>query len=145
MRRHVWPVVVGLLVAVTEPGAAQRSTTPAVTLEEPRPLPVFPVALVPFSVSRELCQGGRQPSVSLTVRDVLADEVATLRLRRDPRVPLREARIGCGSFVAVWDGTVDGGRRLAPPQIYYLRLTADTGAGRPPSRTVRMLVSPGGR
>ena len=140
MRRHVWPVVVGLLLAVSERGAAQRPTTPAVTIEDPRPLPVLPAALVPFRLSRELCRGGRQPLVSLKVRDVLAKEVATLRLWRDPGVLLDGARTGCGEFVAVWDGTVDGGRRLAPPQIYYLTLTADTGAGRPPSTTVNVRV-----
>lgn len=136
----MWPAVVGLLVAVPGTGAAQRPTAPAVTLEDPRPLPVLPAALVPFRLSRELCRGGRQPLVSLKVRDVLAKEVATLRLRRDPGTRLEAARIGCGEFVAVWDGTVDNGRRLAPPQIYYLTLTADTGAGRPPSTTVNVRV-----
>jgi hypothetical protein len=29
----------------------------------------------------------------------------------------------CGSYVAIWDGTIDGGTRLARPGIYYLRLS----------------------
>ena len=139
MRRPVWPVV-GLLVAVAQTGTAQRPSTPAVTIEAPRPLPVLPAALVPFTIARDLCQGARRPLVSLKVRDVLAKEVATLRLRATNRILLDAAPIGCGSFVAVWDGTIDEGRRLAVPQIYYLTLTADTGAGRPPSATRNVRV-----
>ena len=79
MRRLVGLAVAGLLVANALPLASQRPGAPtAVKLEEPRPAPVFPVAIVPFSIPTELCRGGRQPVVTLAVHDAIAKPVETL-------------------------------------------------------------------
>jgi hypothetical protein len=124
MRRLVVPVVGLLLAVVMVPSAsAQRPGQAAtVSLEEPRPNPVFPAALVPFTLGSEICRDGGQPVVSLKVYNVLAQPVATLRLRGRQGEVLDERPFRCGAHVATWDGTIAGGTRVAPPGIYYVQL-----------------------
>lgn len=124
MRRLVVPVVGLLLAVVMVPSAsAQRpGQMAAVTLEEPRPNPVFPAALVPFTLQSEICRDGGQPVVSLKVYNVLAQPVATLRLRGRQGEVLGERPLRCGAHVATWDGTIAEGTRVAPPGIYYVQL-----------------------
>ncbi len=142
MRRLVVPGVASLLVAAAVPAAAQRPASPsAVKLEEPRPAPVYPVALVPFTIPAELCRGGRTPEVSLQVHDALIKPVHTLRLRSRGREPIERLALRCGRHVAVWDGTIEGGSRIAPPFVYYLYLTV-TLPGSPPLRDTFKLVVP---
>ncbi len=126
MRWPVQPRVAWLLVALTSPLAAQRpARPPVVTLEEPRPAPVFPLALVPFTIPSEMCQGGRTPVVTFRVYDNINNPVRTLRLRGNlPRL-LDGRALRCGRHVAVWDGTINDGTRVAPPNVYYLYLTAE--------------------
>lgn len=143
MHRLVVPGVAWLLVAVSSPAAAQRpATPPAVKLEEPRPAPVFPVALVPFSIPGELCRGGVLPEVSLQVNDALIRPVHTLRLRDRSRRPLDRLPLRCGSHVAIWDGTIDDGSRIAPPFVYYLSLTVTLPGTRPLRDTFKLVVPP---
>lgn len=124
MRRLVLPVMGLLLAAVMVPSAsAQRpGQEPTVALEEPRPSPVFPAALVPFTLGSEICRDGNQPVVSLKVYNVLAQPVATLRLRGRQGEVLEERPLRCGAYVATWDGTIAEGTRVAPPGIYYVQL-----------------------
>lgn len=127
MRRFFRPGL-GLLLGgvVAQPAAAQRSTTPPViALEEPRANPVLPAAFVPFSIASEVCRGGHVPRVSLQVYNVLAERVATLRLRDRPAAVLDSMPLRCGQFVGLWDGTVAKGTRAAPPGIYYFILSVD--------------------
>jgi hypothetical protein len=138
MRRPVWSVLLGLLFAVAHPGAAQqRSTAPAMTLEAPRPLPILPAVLVPFQVADRLCGGGQTVLTTLKVYDGLAREVGVLRLRDGDRSPLNGTDIGCGRFVAVWDGTLDNGSRLATNGVYSIQLRV-SGVARP--RAVLLVV-----
>ena len=65
------------------------------------------------------------PIVGLRVYNVLAQPVAVLRLRGRNFTPLDRTRLRCGAYVALWDGTLDGGTRAASPGIYYLQLTVD--------------------
>lgn len=132
MRRLYWSVVGVLLLAVAAvPVAAQRSSgRPLVTLEEPRPNPVLPAALVPFNIDPEVCQKGHVPQASVKVYNVLANPVAVLRLRGRRAEPLDNRPLRCGAYIAVWDGTIDGGARVAPPGIYYLQLAVDDRAPR---------------
>lgn len=142
MRRLVVPGVAWLLVAVTSPAAAQRPANPtAVELEEPRPAPIFPVALVPFSIPAELCRGGRVPVVTLEVSNVLGQVVAPTRLRSRERQVIERLRLRCGRYVAIWDGTIDNGSRIAPPFIYYFSLSV-TLPGSPLLRDTFKLVVP---
>lgn len=124
MRRLFRTGLVALLVGWgAAPAVAQRPPgTAPVTLEEPRPAPVFPVALVPFTLGAEVCRTD-DPVVSVQVYNVLAQPVATLRLRTRRAEPLDDLAIGCGSHVAVWDGTINQGTRIAPPGIYYVQLS----------------------
>ncbi len=127
MRRLLRSVVVAILLGVViRPAVAQRSSDrPVISLEEPRPNPVLPAALVPFAIDAEVCRKGHVPRVSVKVYNVLANPVAALRLRGRRTEPLDNAPLRCGTYVAVWDGTIDGGTRVAPPGIYYLQLAVD--------------------
>jgi hypothetical protein len=140
MRRFVGPglgMLLGWIVAL--PAAGQgASTPPAITLSEPRPNPVLPAALVPFSVSSDLCRRGHIPRVALRVYNVFAQPVARLNLRDRRTVSLDSIPMKCGDYVAVWDGTVDGGTRVASPGIYYMVLGVD---GRTAARKV-IITSP---
>ena len=129
MRRFVGPGLGLLLGGVAAfPVAAQRSSdAPApVVLEEPRPNPVLPAALVPFVIASDVCRRGHTPRVALRVYNVFAQPVASLRLRdRHAAVVLDSIPMRCGQYVALWDGTVAGGTRAASPGVYYLRLSVD--------------------
>ena len=128
MRRFVGPGL-GLLLGwvVVLPATAQRSPdAPAFILEEPRPNPVLPAALVPFAIASEVCRRGHTPRVALRVYNVFVQPVASLRLRdRRTVVVLDSVPLGCGRYVDLWDGTIAGGTRAASPGIYYLRLSVD--------------------
>lgn len=128
MRRFIGPglgLLLGGVVAV--PAAAQRSSDlPAVVLEEPRPNPVLPAALVPFVIASDVCRRGHTPRVALRVYNVFAQPVASLRLRdRRSAVVLDSIPLRCGQYVGLWDGTVAGGTRAASPGIYYVSLSVD--------------------
>jgi len=140
MRRFVGPGL-GLLLGgvVAFPAAAQRSPdAPTFALEEPRPHPVLPVALVPFSITPEVCQRGHVPRVALRVYNGIAQPVATLRLRDRRTAILDSIPLRCGRYVALWDGSIDGGTRAAPPGIYWLSLSVDDG----PTKVRRVIVTP---
>jgi hypothetical protein len=128
MRRFIGPGL-GLLLGgvVALPAAAQRSSDlPAFVLEEPRPNPVLPAALVPFVIASDVCRRGHTPRVALRVYNVFVQPVASLRLRdRRNAVVLDSIPLRCGQYVGLWDGTVAGGTRAASPGIYYLRLSVD--------------------
>ncbi len=146
MHRLVGPIWLALLGMSAGPLAAQRSgATQAVVIEEPRPNPILPAAIVPFTIGPEFCRNGNTPSVRFEVRNVLVQSVATLRMRGGTRPPIDGLTLRCGSFVAIWNGLiqdgVEGEGRLAPPGTYYLRLTV-TGNDRTPRAVVRTLVVP---
>jgi hypothetical protein len=127
MRRFIGPGLGLLLGGVTAlPAAAQRSPdAPTFVLEEPRPHPVLPAALVPFAIASDVCRRGHTPRVALRVYNVFVQPVASLRLRDRRAVVLDSIPLRCGQYVALWDGTVAGGTRAASPGIYYLRLSVD--------------------
>lgn len=127
MRRFFRPGL-GLLLGgvVAHSAAAQRSpTTPVFALEEPRANPVFPAALVPFSISPEICRGGHIPRVSLRLYNVITERVATFRLRDRPAAVLDSMPLRCGQYVAQWDGTIANGAKAAPPGTYLMDLSVD--------------------
>lgn len=142
MRRLVWPGVAWLLVAVSIPLAAQRAgDPPAPRLEEPRPAPAFPVALVPFSIPTEWCQGGVEPRVTLRAYNSLSQPVHVLRLRGRSGARLLELQLRCGSHVAIWDGTIGDPPRLPPGAVYYVNLTVVRPNSRPQLATKRVVVT----
>lgn len=147
MRRHAvsvgiatWLVVLGAL-----PLGAQRNALPPIpTLDEPRPWPIFPALLVPFSVPAEYCRDGRTPRITLRAFSGLTQPVATLVLRNRAATPLEGLPLRCGAWVARWDGVLGSPPRIAPNAVYYLQLavdTSDAGPGqRPPILRTRKLV-----
>ena len=140
MRRLVWPGIAWLLVAVTSPLAAQRpGDPPAPRLEEPRPAPAFPMALVPFTLPAEWCRGGVRPLVTLQVFDVLVQPMHVLRMRGAGGALLDRLPLRCGTHVAVWNGTIDDPPRLPPPQVYRLRLQVER-ADRRPQSALKVIV-----
>jgi hypothetical protein len=111
---------------VAFPAAAQRTpAAPAFALEEPRANPVLPAALVPFSIASDVCKRAHVPQVALQVYNVLAEPVASLRLRDRPAVVLDSIPLRCGQYVALWDGTVAKGTRAASPGLYLVTLSVD--------------------
>ncbi|HET9132711.1 MAG TPA: hypothetical protein VFN90_00270 [Gemmatimonadales bacterium] len=74
--------------------------------------------------------------MALKVYNVLAQPVATLRLRSRRAEALDGLKLRCGSYVATWNGTVEDGGRAAPPGIYYVQLLVDD------RRATRKLIVP---
>jgi len=128
MRRLVRPVLGLMLVGgMARTAAAQRvpEIVPAAVIAEPRPNPVLPAALVPFVIPSEVCRKDHLPLVALKVYNVLAQPVATLRLRSRRAELVDSLRMRCGTYVAIWDGTIGAGTKVATPGIYYLQLSVD--------------------
>jgi len=147
MHRHAVSagIVAWLVVMGAFPLQAQRGTPPPIpTLDEPRPWPIFPALLVPFSVPAEFCRDGRTPRVTLRAFSGLTQPVATLVIRNRAATPLDGRPLRCGAWVARWDGVLGSPPRIAPNAVYYLQLAVDTsnvGAGqRPPVLRTRKLV-----
>lgn len=120
------PVGVVLLLAVAvAPGtaSAQRAAGAGlVTLGEPRPAPVYPMTRIPFTIDPELCPRGKAIAVTMEVYNSLTQVEDTLSVRDTRGARLDGSRIRCGEYVAFWDGTIDGGRRLAHRAVYWIRL-----------------------
>ena len=127
MHRYLRPGFGLLLVGlVAHPAIAQRSPDPSGTvLEEPRPNPILPAVLVPFTIGPEFCRRGHTPMVSVRIHNIFTLPVAALRLRDKPAAVLDSVPLRCGQYVAQWDGTINGGTRIAPPNVYYLLLLVD--------------------
>ncbi|HET9066704.1 MAG TPA: hypothetical protein VFN22_12860 [Gemmatimonadales bacterium] len=147
MHRHAVSagIVAWLVVLGARPLQAQRATPPPIpTLDEPRPWPIFPALLVPFSVPEEYCREGRTPRVQLRVFDGLTAPIATLTLRGRAARPLDGRPLRCGAWVAHWDGAWGSPPRLASNAVYWLQLSVDTSSAtpgqRPPVLRTRKLV-----
>ncbi len=127
MCRQLGPVLGVLLAGVTAAhAAAQRPADSApIVISEPRPSPVLPAALIPFTISSGACRRGHVPIVTMRVYNSLAQAVATLRLRQHGDQVLDSIPLKCGDYVAVWDGTIDEETRVAPPGVYWLQLNVD--------------------
>ncbi len=127
MRRRVGPVLGlllgGILVLTT---TAERSPqSEPIVLQQARPNPIFPAALIPFTIAPEVCRNDHVPRVTLKIYNGAAQAVATLTLRGKAEVLLDGNPMRCGDYVAAWDGTVDGGRSVAVPAVYLVRLEVD--------------------
>jgi hypothetical protein len=128
MHRFTVPGLVMLLLGlVARAATAQRAGDgPASVLQEPRPDPILPAAAAPFAIGPDLCRRGHVPTVSVRVYAVIGGEVATMSLRDHRSIVLDNVPLKCGQYVAHWDGTINGGTRVAPPGIYYVQFLADS-------------------
>lgn len=115
-------------------------------LYQPRPAPVFPALMVPYSIPGEFCRSGRRPGVTLRVFNSLTQPVATLVRRQRPTELIDGRPSDCGEFVARWNGQIGDPPRLAPNAVFYLQLAVDTslatGRDGPPYLRTRKLVVP---
>lgn len=131
MVRLVWPGwwLGVLLVASIDPVHAQGNDPgqkpQLVELGDHYPNPSPPAAVIPFTISPEVCRNGHQPTVTLRIYNVLAQVVAVPVLLGPPTERLEKLRLPCGEFRATWDGRIQNGQREAPPGIYYNQLTVD--------------------
>ena len=127
MRRRVGPVLgllLGGILVLTTTAQRSRQSEPIV-LQQARPNPIFPAALIPFSIAPEVCKNDHVPHVTLKIYNGAAQVVATLALRGKAVGPIDGIPMRCGDYVATWDGTVDGGRSVAVPAVYFVRLEVD--------------------
>lgn len=142
MRRQVVSLAAWFVVAGGSPLAAQRAPDrPIVRVEEPRPAPILPAVLVPFTIPDSWCQGpGGNPRVTLQVFNLLQEPLRSLTVRRRPAQVLDRLPMRCGSHVAFWDGTVGDPPHLPMPTVYYLRLRVQREGRRDETATVRLVV-----
>ena len=117
-----------LVLALTLAGAplAQAQSAPAVRVEllENVPNPVTTSTTIAFEILPEVCARSHVPTVSLNIYNVLVQVIAVPVLEGTPPVPLRNLKLGCGEYRAVWDGKqLDG--QPAVTGVYYYQLTVD--------------------
>ncbi len=125
MVRVLCPTV---MLALTLAGAslAQGQSAPAVRVEllENVPNPVTTSTTIAFEILPEVCARSHVPTVSLNIYNVLVQVIAVPVLEGTPPVPLRNLKLGCGEYRAVWDGKqLDG--QPAVTGVYYYQLTVD--------------------
>lgn len=127
MVRFAWPGWwLGLLVGIGPPAAAQQAReSPAFELKENYPNPLFASTTIPFTLHQEACRDGHRPTVSLEVRNVIAQVVAVPVLIEEPARRVQSLRLRCGEYRAFWDGRYDDGEREATTGVYWYRLTVD--------------------
>jgi hypothetical protein len=127
MVRVAWPGWwLGLLVGAGSPVAAQANVIPPrIELKENYPNPFFPATTIPFAISKEVCNRGHQPVVSLKIYNVLVQVVAIPVLTNGSAERLDSLRLRCGEYRAYWDGKYLDGTGEATSGIYYYQLTVD--------------------
>ncbi|MDQ2670257.1 MAG: hypothetical protein M3Y31_06475 [Gemmatimonadota bacterium] len=128
-------LMVGTGITVT---AQSEPPPPRAELKENQPNPFVTSTTIPFEIASEVCSGGHRPEVSLKVYNVLVQVVAVPVLIGDGD-RLDNARLGCGSHQAYWDGMYLDGQRAATAGIYYYQLTVD---GERYTRKMRKTTNP---
>lgn len=142
--RWAAPVLVLALCATSAKNAAGQ------TAELPRehgakgklggnyPNPFNPDTYVRFTVGADTCApGSKQYVVTVQVVNVLAQAVAvpvlhtvssaTLTIPDEQKMhPMKDMKLGCGSYVAYWDGKLPNGH-LAAAGVYGVLLVVDGG------------------
>ena len=128
---HRWAalaLVLALCALPTKQAAGQQSTTQSRerkqsgTLGQNFPNPFNPETSIPFSITD--CEGGAQHTVSLRVYNVLAQLVA-IPILDGPAAPLNKLKLGCGTYVARWNGKVLNSDREAASGVYMYELVID--------------------
>ena len=128
---HRWAalaLVLALCALPTKQAAVQQSTTQsrerksAGSLGQNYPNPFNPETSIPFSITD--CEGGAQHTVTLRVYNVLAQLVAIPKLD-GPAAPVNRLKLGCGNYLARWDGKVLNSGREAASGVYMYELVID--------------------
>ena len=119
-------LVLGLCAGLAGKSAGQQDTTQARnqkkgTLGQNYPNPFRAETRLPFSIN-ECTSADHQAFVTLRVYNVLAQVVATPLLEESGK-PVLNVALPCGAtYVAVWDGRVNNGRRASPSGVYVFQL-----------------------
>jgi hypothetical protein len=125
---HRWAALALVLALCAIPaksaaGQSQPRGRKAGVLGQNYPNPFNPETFIPFTVDD--CDGTLgQHVVSLRVYNVLAQLVATPVLQ-GPGQPLTNLTLGCGQYVAYWDGKVLNTGREAASGVYLYELVVD--------------------
>jgi hypothetical protein len=128
---HRWAalaLVLALCALPTKQAAGQQSTQQSRerkqtgTLGQNYPNPFNPETSIPFSITD--CEGGAQHTVSIRIYNVLAQLVA-IPVLDGPAAPVNKLKLGCGSYVARWDGKVLNSGREAASGVYLYELVID--------------------
>jgi hypothetical protein len=132
MKRYAWAVLgLGLWgwAGVGSVWGQGTSPPPTVELKQNYPNPFNPATTIPFTLSADLFANGHRPVVSLTIYNVLAQQVAVPILQGSGE-PLTNLPLTCSSapdcaFSAYWDGTVQGTGLQAASGVYLYQLVVD--------------------
>jgi len=128
---HRWAalaLVLALCALPTKQAAGQQSSSQsrerkqAGTLGQNFPNPFNPETAIPFSITD--CEGGAQHTVSIRIYNVLAQLVAVPILDGSAQ-PVNKLKLGCGPYVARWDGKVLNSNREAASGVYMYELVID--------------------
>jgi hypothetical protein len=128
---HRWAalaLVLALCALPTKQAAGQQSTTQSRerkqtgNLGQNFPNPFNPETSIPFSITD--CEGGAQHTVTIRIYNVIAQLVAIPNLD-GPAAPVNKLTLGCGSYVARWDGKVMNSNHEAASGVYMYELVID--------------------
>jgi hypothetical protein len=139
-RWTAWLFVLVLIGLTPHGGTAQsgppqtqtRAKGPVVKLEQNSPNPMNPETWIPFTLGDyPVCsEPGREYSVSLTIFNTFAQTVAIPVLQRGTGnvaggQQLRKLKLGCGEYVAYWNGKYLDTQREVSSGVYPYRLEVD--------------------
>ncbi len=128
---HRWAalaLVLALCALPTKQAAGQQSTTqsrerkPLGSLGQNWPNPFNPETNIPFSIAD--CEGGGQHSVTIRIYNVLAQLVA-IPVLDGPAVPVENVKLGCGTYLARWNGKVRNTTKEAASGVYLYEIVID--------------------
>ena len=143
---HRWaaPLLVLALCAMSPKTAAGQTQVQkprgqsAGALGRNYPNPLNPETFIPFAVDTTggCSDGSRQHVVSLRIYNILMQHVASGVLQVAPNSttnvpaefigrPLTNLRLGCGAYVAYWNGKVDANGKEAASGTYVIQLIVD--------------------
>ncbi len=103
------------------------------TLRQNQPNPFANETTIPFSVGDAGCAVGTQHVVTIRIYNILSQVVAVPALVDStsgdhsvaPARAVNNLALGCGDYVARWDGKHTRDSRDAPPGVYMYQLVVD--------------------
>lgn len=127
---HRWAalaLVLALCALPTKQAAGQQSTQSRErkqtgNLGQNYPNPFNPETRIPFSITD--CEGAAQHTVTIRIYNVIAQLVA-IPILDGPAAPVNKLKLGCGNYLARWDGKVFNSEKEAASGVYMYELVVD--------------------